>query len=129
LLDRAERGPAEGNTNGATTNGAATNGSRHRIDDSERADQRVAGRTRATSAPTWPRPVHTSEPEPTDAAELPADLVQPVEPVEPAEVTPLLEVGAFAGVNEQNEEPDAPDLATVIPLPVFDARKEAEKWW
>jgi putative transposase len=128
LLDRAERGPADSTTNDATTNRTITNGSRHRMEGGERAGQRVAGRTRATSAATWPRPVHTSEPEPADAPELvePAELV---EPVEPAEVAPLPEVGAFAGVNKQNEEPDAPGLAKVIPLPVFDAREEAEKWW
>ncbi|WP_436776912.1 Mu transposase C-terminal domain-containing protein [Yinghuangia sp. YIM S09857] len=54
---------------------------------------RVAARTRATAAPSWPRP----------------------------EKTP------------PQEAPDAGDwddeIADVIPLEVFDARKEAETWW
>jgi putative transposase len=61
-----------------------------------RADRKVAGRTRATAAVTWPRP----EPRPDD-------------PV--------------PGVND-DQEPEE-DLAPVIPLPVFDAREEAKRWW
>jgi hypothetical protein len=61
-----------------------------------RADRKVAGRTRATAAATWPRP----EPRPDD-------------PV--------------PGVND-DQEPEE-DLAPVIPLPVFDAREEAKRWW
>jgi putative transposase len=59
-------------------------------------DRKVAGRTRATAATTWPRPeLPSSEPAP-DAEDV--------------------------------QEPDE-DLAPVIPLPVFDAREEAKRWW
>lgn len=62
-------------------------------------DKRVAGRTRATSAPTWPRP----EPQPQNQPD--------------------------PHVDESNQAPEsAESTAKVIPLPVFDARKEAEKW-
>jgi len=64
--------------------------------------RRVAGRTAATAAPQWPRP----EPAPArDEDEDPA--------------------GQPAGRDAETET--AP--AEVIPLPLFDARKEAEKWW
>jgi hypothetical protein len=67
--------------------------------------RRVAGRTAATAAPQWPRPAG-----PTDGDQDPAGPAgdrdgQPAEAE--AEATP----------------------APVIPLPLFDARKEAEKWW
>jgi putative transposase len=65
--------------------------------------RRVAGRTAATAAPQWPRPAETSEDE--DSADGRAE--QP--PGQPAEAEP--------------------PPAQVIPLPLFDARKEAEKWW
>jgi hypothetical protein len=62
--------------------------------------RRVRGRTAATAAPQWPRPADGEEEDP--AADGPA---------EPAET--------------ESEIPPA----QVIPLPLFDARKEAEKWW
>jgi len=81
LLDKAEQGPP----------GKPEN---------VKKDKRVAGRTRATSKPTWPRP------------ELP-----PEEP--PAQFVD----------DEPEQSEDADDsTAKIIPLPVFDARKEAEKW-
>ena len=62
--------------------------------------RRVAGRTAATATPTWPRPAGEDEDPAADGrAEQPAE----------------------AG----SESPPA----QVIPLPLFDARKEAEKWW
>ena len=58
-------------------------------------DRRVAARTRATAASSWPRPAGDGE-------------------LRPA-----------AAVSQQEQD----ELATVIPLPVFDAREEAKKWW
>jgi putative transposase len=63
-------------------------------------DRRVAGRSRATSSPSGPRPV----PDPCD--DEPESIESPAEPP--------VEAGQPA--------------AKVIPLPVFDARKEAELW-
>ncbi|MFE2529487.1 Mu transposase C-terminal domain-containing protein [Streptomyces sp. NPDC059382] len=60
-----------------------------------RRDRKVAARTRATSPPSWPRPVPETDPEP---------------PAAPA-------------------TGDGEALAEVVPLEIFDARKEAEKWW
>jgi hypothetical protein len=73
LLDAAEQGPSD--------KLKAT-----------RTDRKVAGRTRATAAATWPRP---DDPAP--------------------------------GVDDDQESEE--DLAPVIPLPVFDAREEAKRWW
>ena len=67
--------------------------------------RRVAGRTAATAAPQWPRPAG------------PADGDQ--------------DPGGPAG-DRDGQPPEAEAEATpaqVIPLPLFDARKEAEKWW
>ncbi|MET8310706.1 Mu transposase C-terminal domain-containing protein [Micromonospora sp. NPDC005173] len=80
LLDRAEQGPEQ----------EAKAGKR---------DRRVAGRTRATNAPSGPRP----EPAPQDEVDEASDV---------------------AAEGDSSLEP----LAKVVPLPVFDARKEAEKW-
>jgi hypothetical protein len=69
--------------------------------------RRVAGRAAATAAPAWPRP----SPGQADSGQDPA--------------------GPADGQDEQDEqaaEADSPP-AQVIPLPLFDARKEAEKWW
>jgi putative transposase len=74
LLDRAERGPAS---------------------EVSRADQRVAGRTRATVPADRPRP----DPAP-----------QPM-------------------VAHDSADDEDGELAEVIPLSVFDARKEAGTWW
>ena len=62
--------------------------------------QRVRGRTAATAAPAWPRPEDGDQ----DSA------------------------GHADGRAEQETETGTPP-AQVIPLPLFDARKEAEKWW
>jgi putative transposase len=64
--------------------------------------RRVAGRTAATAAPQWPRPAPGPDDE-DSAGPAGAQAGQPAE----TETTP----------------------AQVIPLPLFDARKEAEKWW
>ncbi|NNH75832.1 DDE-type integrase/transposase/recombinase [Nocardia uniformis] len=62
-------------------------------------ERRITGRTHATSAPNWPRPdIPQSEPD-QHTAPTPA----------PA-------------------QDDSPTTATIIALPVFDARKEAERW-
>jgi sarcosine oxidase gamma subunit len=66
--------------------------------------RRVAGRTAATATPAWPRPAGEDE----DPA---ADGRAEQAPGQPAET--------------ESETPPA----QVIPLPLFDARKEAEKWW
>ena len=66
--------------------------------------RRVAGRTAATAAPQWPRP-----------APGPADGDQD-------------RAGQADGRAEQAAEAETTP-ARVIPLPLFDARKEAEKWW
>ncbi|MEU6142986.1 transposase [Streptomyces sp. NPDC047081] len=83
LLDRAADGPGEAPT-------TPPHASRQ-----DRRDRKVAARTRATSAPAWPRPA--PEPAQEPPATVPAD--------------------------EEDE------LAEVVPLEIFDARKEAEKWW
>jgi transposase InsO family protein len=62
--------------------------------------RRVAGRTAATAAPQWPRPADGDE----DSA------------------------GPADDQDRQPAEAETPP-AQVIPLPLFDARKEAEKWW
>jgi putative transposase len=62
-------------------------------------DRRVIGRTRATNVPSGQRPPSALDGEPESAAPHPNE-------------------------HEDAEEP----AAKVIPLPVFDARKEAEKW-
>ncbi|MGK5628907.1 hypothetical protein [Streptomyces sp. URMC 123] len=66
-----------------------------------RRGPKIAARTQATRQPAWPRP------------EPPPPL--PVEPTSPA------------GTEEEAEDDDA--VAEVVPLKVFDARKEARKWW
>jgi hypothetical protein len=62
--------------------------------------RRVAGRAAATAAPQWPRPADGDE----DSA------------------------GPANGQDGQPPEAEATP-APVIPVPLFDARKEAEKWW
>jgi putative transposase len=63
-------------------------------------DRRVAARTRATTEPSWPRPVATVEPPHADR------------------------------IDDDNGDRGQPDgLAAVIPLAIFDAREEAKKRW
>jgi putative transposase len=66
--------------------------------------RRVAGRTAATATPAWPRPAG-DEGDPAADGRAGQAARQPAETE--SETTP----------------------APVIPLPLFDARKEAEKWW
>jgi hypothetical protein len=62
----------------------------------------VRGRAAATAAPAWPRPADGDE----DSA------------------------GQADGRADQKTETETGTTpAQVIPLPLFDARKEAEKWW
>ena len=66
--------------------------------------RRVAGRTAATATPAWPRPAGEDE----DPAAGGRAEQAPGQPAETGSETPP---------------------AQVIPLPLFNARKEAEKWW
>jgi hypothetical protein len=75
--------------------------------------RRVAGRTAATAAPQWPRPAGQADGDQDSAG--PTDDRN----------------GQLAGTEAEAEtetEAETPP-AQVIPLPLFDARKEAEKWW
>jgi putative transposase len=65
--------------------------------------RRVAGRTAATASPQWPR-----------LAPVPAENGE--------------DENSAGGRAEQPAEAETAP-AQVIPLPLFDARKEAEKWW
>jgi len=68
-------------------------------------DRRVAARTRATTtAPSWPRPAEEVVPEVDGSPDSPAE-------------------------DEAEATTSSTGLAQVIPLGVFDARREAEKWW
>jgi putative transposase len=102
LLDRAEKGPGPGPGGKAPPQGKAADSMR-----SPRS-RRVAGRTTATAAPQWPRP-----------APVMADAGEDEDPAG---------LAGSDGPVEQPAEAEAPP-AQVIPLPLFDARKEAEKWW
>jgi hypothetical protein len=101
LLDRAGKGPSGKPPARQHQSAAGASSARSR---------RVRGRTAATAAPQWPRPA----PAPAGGAEY-EDSAGP------------------AGANGRDEQPDGREPgatpAQVIPLPLFDARKEAEKWW
>jgi hypothetical protein len=99
LLDRAGQGPGPGPGGPASPQQDQAAGRTR----SPRS-RRVRGRTAATAAPQWPRPA----PGPADGDEDSA--------------------GHADGRAEQAAEAEATS-AQVIPLPLFDARKEAEKWW
>ena len=102
LLDRAEKGPQPGpGGQGPARQGKAASGTR-----SPRS-RRVRGRTAATAAPQWPRP----EPSPT--------AHQGDEDSAGNQAGQLTEEATETGIT----------AAQVIPLPLFDAGKEAEKWW
>jgi putative transposase len=105
LLDRADQGPGPGPGGQAPP--------RHQAAGSTRSarSRRVRGRTAATAAPLWPRPA----PGPAGSAgDEDEDCAGP------------------AGAGDRPEQPDGQEAGTtparVIPLPLFDARKEAEKW-
>ena len=66
--------------------------------------RRVRGRTAATAVPAWPRPAGGDE----DSAG---------------------QAGGVAEAETETETETETAAAQVIPLPLFDARKEAEKWW
>jgi putative transposase len=104
LLDRAGTGPGQV----PVKQQEAAGGTR-----SPRS-RRVRGRAAATAAPQWPRP----EPAPAGEDEDPA---RPVSADDPGADGHAEQAGEVAGT-------EAPP-AEVIPLPLFDARKEAEKWW
>jgi transposase InsO family protein len=69
-------------------------------------DRRVAGRTRATAGPSGPRPAPETADEP---------------PTEPPTDT-LVDQPTY-------DDQDQDALAEVVPLPIFNAREEAAKWW
>ena len=99
LLDRAGQGPGPG-----PGPGAPASPQQDQPADRTRSarSRRVRGRTAATAAPQWPRPADGDE----DSAG---------------------QAGGQAGQAAETESETTP--AQVIPLPLFDARKEAEKWW
>jgi transposase InsO family protein len=99
LLDRAGQGPGA-----APCEPAAPQQDQAAARTRSPRSRRVAGRTAATATPAWPRPAGDEE---DPAADGPAEKAAG----QPAET--------------ESETPPAP----VIPLPLFDARKEAEKWW
>ena len=102
LLDRADQGPGPGP-------GGPAPARQHQAADRRRSprSRRVRGRTRATAAPQWPHPA----PGPDGSGQ---DEDSPGRPAEQA-------------AERAAEIETMP--ARVIPLPLFDARKEAEKWW
>lgn len=73
-------------------------------------EQKAIGRNKATANPVWPRPTGTVD---GDDDETP----------------PSVPAAAAADREECPEAADGEDdVAEVIPLPVFDARKEAQSW-
>jgi hypothetical protein len=108
LFDRAGKGPGPGPGERAPAKQQAAGGTRSPW------SRRVAGRTAATAAPQWPRP-----------APAPAGTGQGEDPAGQAADAP------GPGGDGQGEQPAQAETppAQVIPLPLFDARKEAEKWW
>jgi hypothetical protein len=108
LLDRAGKGPAPRPPGQAPPqhNQAADRASSPR-------SRRVAGRAAATAAPHWPRP----EPGPG------GDSVE--------DEGSAGHASPGRGADDRAEQAAEADTtpAQVIPLPLFDARKEAEKWW
>ena len=108
LLDRAGQGPAPEPSGQAPPQRSPAAGS-----GSSARSRRIRGRAAATAAPQWPRPAGNGE---HDHSAGQASIAGP---------------GPAAGSQaEQPAEDEAGDPpAQVIPLPLFDARKEAEKWW
>ena len=108
LLDRAGQGPAPGPSAQAPPQHSHPAGR-----SSPARSRRVRGRAAATATPQWPRPAESGEDE---------DSARQVSVAGPGP-------GADSRA-EQPAEAEAEALpAQVIPLPLFDARKEAEKWW
>ncbi len=112
LLDRAGKGPEPGpGGQGLARRSTAASGTR-----SPRS-RRVRGRTVATAAPQWPHPA----PGPADGEESSAGQAGAA--------------GRGPDADDRTEQPAGQEAETttapaqVIPLPLFDARKEAEKWW
>ena len=106
LLDRAGKGPGPGPGKQAPPQHS------HAADrSSSPRSRRVAGRAAATAAPQWPHP----EPVPGGTSE-------------DDDVAGQLGAGA-PGAEDRTEQQTETTPAEVIPLPLFDARKEAEKWW
>ena len=110
LLGRAGKGPDPGP-------GGQGPPQQHQAAGSIRSprSRRVTGRTTATASPQWPRPA----PGPVESGEDEEAAGQASGP------------GPGPGTESQAEQPaEAETLpGQVIPLPLFDARKEAEKWW
>ena len=106
LLDRAGKGPGPGPGKQAPPQHS------HAADrSSSPRSRRVAGRAAATAGPQWPHP----EPVPGGTSEDDDVAGQ---------------LGADApGAEDRTEQQTETTPAEVIPLPLFDARKEAEKWW
>lgn len=111
LLDKAEHGP-QGDGPGQSQPAAddQTKGQPKQSATDERKSRRVAARTRATSGQTsaW-----------SSASQ-------------PASDRPLRVVVDADQANRDQidvDQEDGVDLATVTPLPIFDAREEAKKWW
>ncbi len=114
LLDRAGNGPGPGPSGQAPAK-------QHQAADrtcSPRS-RRVRGRAAATAAPLWPRP-----------APGPADSGQDEDSAGQAGADgPGPEAGGRSEQPAGQEAETETRPAQVIPLPLFDARKEAEKWW
>jgi len=108
LLDRAAKGPETGPGGpGSVRQHKAAGGTR-----SPRS-RRVAERAAATAAPRWPHP----EPVPGGTSE-------------DEDAAGQVGAGVRDAADRAGQAAEAETApAQVIPLPLFDARKEAEKWW
>ena len=106
LLGRAEKGPEPGPGGQPPAPQGKAAGRRR----SPRS-RRVAGRAAATAAPQWPHP----EPAPDGTSEA-------------GDVAGQVDAGPRRAEDRAEQQTETPP-AQVIPLPLFDARKEAEKWW
>jgi hypothetical protein len=67
-------------------------------------DKRALARQAATATADWPRP--PAQPASEDDPETPADVC-----------------------DDPGDQDDVEELAKIIPLKIYDAREEAEKWW
>ncbi|MGE3660042.1 MAG: Mu transposase C-terminal domain-containing protein [Pseudonocardia sp.] len=123
LLDRAEQGPPSPTDPGATSHRAD---SHHDNDDGHHDDE-----------PSRPEPGTDTTPEPTRSRprRTRSTRTRRVVGRTRATTTPTWPHRVPDDEHEQPEpDPDgtvetAAESAAVIPLPLFDARKEAEKWW